>query len=344
MLNDLLYPFLVLGGMGVLFGAGLAIASKVFEVKKDERIPSVRAALPGANCGGCGYPGCDALAEAIVNGDAPINGCPVGGSDTAMVIGGIMGESVGNSEPDVAVVLCNGDCEHAPNRADYYGVKSCTEAMIASGGVKECRYGCMGLGSCVEACQFGALTLGEKGLPVVDVDLCTACGKCKETCPKGIISLLPYDQLVHVNCQSKAKGKVVRNACTSGCIGCRACTKVCDVAAITVTDNLAVIDPDICIQCGKCVEKCPTGAIVMEDRVVVKNESAPVAELSGESAEIKEEVSALDQVPSRDPLEKLDALGSVDSLDKMESHILDKAASEKSEDEAVKVDSKIESL
>ncbi|MEG1432858.1 MULTISPECIES: RnfABCDGE type electron transport complex subunit B [Eubacterium] len=271
MLNDLLIPVLVLGGMGLIFGAGLAIASKVFEVKKDERIPLVRAALPGANCGGCGYPGCDALAEAIVKGDAPANACPVGGPSTAVEVGEIMGESVGNTDPQIACVHCNGDCEHAPTRADYYGIKNCREAMIASGGPKECRFGCMGMGSCVEACQFGALTMGDKSLPIVDPDACTACGQCIAACPKNLINLTPYDQVIHVDCRSTAKGKIVRTACTCGCIGCKACTKVCETGAITVTDNLAHINYDLCTQCGACVEKCPTGAVVKEDRIVKIN-------------------------------------------------------------------------
>ncbi|MEG0377768.1 MAG: RnfABCDGE type electron transport complex subunit B, partial [Eubacterium sp.] len=202
MAMELLIPVLILGVMGLIFGAGLALAAKIFEVKTDERVPLVRAALPGANCGGCGYPGCDALAAAMVKGDAAVNACPVGGAATALNIGDIMGESAGANEPVAACVLCKGDCENAPTRADYYGVRDCREALIANGGIKKCRYGCIGFGTCVNACMFGALSMGENGLPTVDVDKCTACGKCKSICPKGIIDLIPSDQLIHVDCRS----------------------------------------------------------------------------------------------------------------------------------------------
>jgi electron transport complex protein RnfB len=266
MINAILIPVVILGVMGLIFGAGLAVAAKKFEVKQDERIPLVRAELPGANCGGCGYPGCDAMAEAIVKGEAPANGCPVGGAKVAEAVGKILGEEVSEEEPKVASVLCSGDCDHAPRRAEYYGLKDCNEAVIANGGPKDCRFGCIGLGSCVTACMFDALSMGEKGLPVVNIENCTACGKCAATCPKSIIDLIPKSQVIHVNCQSKEKGKIVRSSCSVGCIGCKACTKVCPEEAITVTDNLAKIDYEKCVQCGACVEKCPTGAIVKEIR------------------------------------------------------------------------------
>lgn len=263
-MSDILIPVAILSLMGLIFGGVLAIASKIFEVKTDERVPIVREALPGANCGGCGFPGCDAMAEAIVKGEAPVNGCPVGGAKVAAVVAGIMGESAGEAHPMVACVHCQGDCEHAPKRADYQGLQNCREAMIASGGTKACRFGCMGLGSCVTACSFGAMSMGDKGLPVVDKEKCTACGKCRDACPKGIIDLIPMDQRIHVDCRSKDKGKVVRGVCSTGCIGCKACTKVCPAEAITVEDNLARIDYSKCIQCGACVKKCPTGAIAEE--------------------------------------------------------------------------------
>ncbi|MDO4289450.1 MAG: RnfABCDGE type electron transport complex subunit B, partial [Eubacterium sp.] len=270
MMMELLIPVAVLGVMGLIFGAGLAIASKIFEVKVDERVPLVREALPGANCGGCGFPGCDALAAAIVSGEASVDACPVGGAAVAAAIGKIMGEDAGAQTPKVACVQCKGDCDHAPSMADYFGAMDCREALVANGGVKQCRYGCLGLGTCVKACMFGALSIGDKGLPVVDVEKCVACGKCKTACPRQIIDIIPEDKLIHVDCRSKDKGKIVRQNCEVGCIGCRACTKVCPEEAITVTDNLASIDYDKCVLCGACVEKCPTGAITKEDRIVIQ--------------------------------------------------------------------------
>lgn len=311
MMMELLIPVAVLGAMGLVFGAGLAIASKIFEVKVDERVPKVREALPGANCGGCGFPGCDALASAIVAGEAPADACPVGGAAVAAAIGEIMGTDAGGAVPKIACIQCKGDCEHAANMAEYYGEMDCREALVANGGIKQCRYGCLGLGTCVKACMFGALSIGENGLPVVDVEKCVGCGKCKTACPRGIIDLIPEDQLIHVDCRSKDKGKLVRSNCDVGCIGCRACVKACPEEAVQVEDNLASIDYEKCIQCGACAEKCPTGAITVEDRIVIK-EDAVVLEMEPEdelkedflisdmtsTEEISEEAS--DQTPDQD--------------------------------------------
>lgn len=306
MITQLIIPVVVLGLMGLIFGGGLAVASKVFEVKTDERVPLVREKLPGANCGGCGYPGCDAMAEAIVNGEAPVNGCPVGGAACASAIAEIMGLDAGDAMPMVASVGCKGSCDLAPNRAEYYGIHDCREALIANGGAKQCRFGCLGYGTCVDACVFDAIHIGDKGLPEVDVDACTACGKCRDACPRSIISLIPKDQLIHVDCRSHDKGKLVRANCGTGCIGCKACVKVCEAAAITVDNNLAAIDYTRCVQCGACAEKCPTGAITWEkDRVVTQPlppagddgpkqedmpevpETAPVIDETEEKIEIK---------------------------------------------------------
>lgn len=258
---QILTPVLVLGAMGLIFGIGLALASKVFEVKQDERVPRVRAELPGANCGGCGYPGCDALAEAIVKGEAPLNACPVGGAAVAAKVGEIMGQEVESGARKAARIMCHGTHDVAPQRAQYFGVNDCREALNANGGTKSCRYGCLGYGSCVAACPFDALTLGEDGIPKVDEDKCTACGVCVATCPKSVIDLVPVDKQVTVSCSNHDKGKFVKGVCKTGCIACHMCERVCPTGAVKVVEDVAVIDYDKCISCGLCEEKCPANAI-----------------------------------------------------------------------------------
>jgi RnfABCDGE-type electron transport complex B subunit len=266
MIYDILIPVAVLGVMGLLFGAGLAYASKVFAVEVDPKVPLVREALPGANCGACGYPGCDGFATAVVSGEGPLNGCPVGGSETAEKLAEIMGMSAESGERKVAVVMCKGTTEKAKNNANYYGLNDCREAMIASGGVKACKYGCMGFGTCETVCPFDAIHIGENGLPIVDKEACTSCGKCIEACPKNIITLLPVSQEVYVACSSHDKLKAVKDVCEVGCIACGKCVKKCPFDAITIENNLAVVDPEKCKQCNLCVKECPTNAITEKIR------------------------------------------------------------------------------
>lgn len=261
MLEAILVPVGILGVFGLIFGIGLAIAAKVFEVYEDPRVPLVRAALPGANCGGCGLPGCDALASNIVGGSAAIDACPVGGASCATAIAEIMGMEAGSAVKKVATVICQGTCETAPNRAEYYGAMDCREAMIASGGSKDCRYGCLGYGTCKTVCPFDAIVMGEDGLPKVDPDKCTSCGKCVEACPKSIMTLVPEAQEVIVKCHNLDKGKIARLSCTTACIACGACVKACRFDAITVENNCAKIDYDKCRQCYECVDKCPMNCI-----------------------------------------------------------------------------------
>lgn len=261
MLNAILVPIGILSAFGLLFGIGLAIAARVFEVPEDPRVPMVRAALPGANCGGCGLPGCDALANAIVAEQAAVNACPVGGAECAAAIAGIMGQEAGSGVRKIAAVICQGTCETAPQRAEYYGERDCREAMIASGGAKGCRYGCMGYGTCVSVCSFDAIRIGVDGLPEVDPDKCTSCGQCVEACPKSVMSLVPTVQKIIVKCHNQDKGKRARLTCSTACIGCKTCEKACHFDAITVENNCASIDYDKCRQCYECVEKCPMNCI-----------------------------------------------------------------------------------
>ncbi len=250
---------LVLFIMGVLFALLLGFASKVFAVEVDERIPLVRECLPGANCGGCGYPGCDGLAAAIVAGTAPINGCPVGGAAAAAKIGAVMGVEASTEERKVAHVYCNGGCA-AKDKAKYEGLQDCNAALRVAGGPKECAFGCMGLGSCVKACAFGALEI-VGGVAKVNPDKCVACGKCVATCPKKLIALVPESKKVHVNCMNKDKGAQAMKVCDNACIGCMKCEKTCKFDAIHVEGNVAKIDYTKCKNCKMCAKACPKNAI-----------------------------------------------------------------------------------
>ena len=253
---SIVYAVLVLGVMGLLFGLILAFASKIFAVEVDARIPAVQECLPGANCGGCGYAGCNGLATAIVEGKAPVNGCPVGGAAAAEKIAAVLGVEVTESEKMIAHVHCSGTCENAKNRAQYEGIQDCLGAIRVANGYKECAFACLGLGTCEKACPFGAIHVVD-GVAKVDASKCTACSKCIAACPKHIISLVPEKNAVRVDCSSKAKGKEVMDACSVGCIGCGLCEKTCKFDAIHMEGNLPVIDYDKCKGCQMCAKACP---------------------------------------------------------------------------------------
>lgn len=261
-ISAILAAAVVVGATGLLIGLVLGIANKKFEVEVDEKEIAVREFLPGNNCGGCGYAGCDALASAIAKGEAPVNACPVGGASVAEQISAVMGVSAEAAEKKTAFVKCAGTCDKTERKYNYYGIPDCKEAVMAPGkGEKTCGYGCLGYGSCVKACQFDALHVVD-GAAVVDKDKCVACGKCVAACPKQLIELVPYHAKHLVQCSSKEKGKAVKEACTAGCIGCTLCTKQCGSGAITVEQNLAHIDYSRCTNCGKCAEKCPVKIIL----------------------------------------------------------------------------------
>lgn len=246
---------------GLLIGLLLGLAGEKFKVEVDEKELLVRDVLPGNNCGGCGYAGCDGLAKAIANGEAPVNGCPVGGASIAEQIGEIMGVASGETVKEVAFVKCAGTCDKASSKYNYYGITDCNTAMMTPGeGSKACSYGCLGLGSCVKACPFDAIHI-VNGIAKVDREKCVACGKCVITCPKALIELVPYDAQYLVHCNSLDKGKAVKEKCDTGCIGCGICSKVCSFDAVTVVDNIAHIDQTKCQKCGACASKCPSKVI-----------------------------------------------------------------------------------
>lgn len=260
MVSSILVPVLIIGGMGLIFGVLLGLASKVFAVKEDERIPKILEVLPGANCGGCGFAGCGAYASALCEGGVKTNMCPVGGEAVAEKIAAIMGVQNEVKEKMVARVMCNGSPECAAQKYEFDGPLDCHSAARLGGGEKMCAYGCLGFGSCVSVCKFDALSI-KNGVAYVNIDKCVACGACAEACPKNIIKILPLKSKYTITCKSVEKGAVTRHDCEVGCIGCGICAKTCPKEAITISDNLAVIDPNKCVNCGLCAQKCPRHAI-----------------------------------------------------------------------------------
>lgn len=249
---------LIGGALGLL----LFVASRAFAVKVDPRVEGVLEALPGINCGGCGYPGCSGYAEAVVKAGAAVDLCAPGGPGAAGAIAGIMGVAFEEGERKVSVLACRGTRELAREKYEYHGVADCRAAALVHEGPKACRFGCLGLGSCVPACPFGAIVMGEDGIPHVIEELCTACGKCVTVCPRNLFTLRSEKQTVVVACASHDPGKLVGKACKVGCIGCRRCEKACKFDAIHVVDGLAVIDYEKCKNCAACVKACPRGIIV----------------------------------------------------------------------------------
>lgn len=256
MIKPVLTAVISLGLMGLIFGIILGFAGKVFSVKTDERISKITEALPGANCGACGFTGCAAYADSIVNSGSTVNLCSVGGNHTADNIAEIMNVESGEVERMRAQVMCSGTRDLAKSKFVYHGINDCITAIKIGGGEKECSYGCLGLGTCVKACPFGAIKI-ENGVAVVEYEKCIGCGICASKCPKSIIKLVPYEKEHWVGCLSKDKGPVVRHYCNVGCINCGICVKNCPSDAITINNNVAVIDYEKCTDCGICASKCP---------------------------------------------------------------------------------------
>ena len=260
--KEIVTAAIVVGVIGLIIGILLGIAAKVFHVEVDERELIVRELLPGNNCGGCGFAGCDGLAKAIANGEAEVNGCPVASASIHDEIAKVMGKTATKADRKVAFVKCNGTCDKTEQKYNYFGNADCKQiAITPGGGDKACTYGCTGAGSCVRVCEFDAINI-INGVAVVDEEKCVSCGKCVTECPKNLIELVPAKAKHLVMCNSKDKGKDVNAVCGVGCIACSLCVKACEFDAVHVTDNLAKIDYDKCTNCGKCAEKCPRKIIV----------------------------------------------------------------------------------
>lgn len=252
---------LVVAIVGLVIGIALVAANKKFGGEVDEREAAVREALPGNNCGACGYAGCDAVAAAIASGEARLNTCPICSQDALDKIAAIMGsDNAVKPIPKIAFVRCAGSCDATSEKCNYIGIDDCRAAVLAGISIWECDYGCLGYGSCVKACVFGAIRV-DNGVAIVDPTKCTGCGQCAKACPKGLIELIREDKKVAVRCSNHDRGPEVKKVCSAGCLGCKACTKQCEHSAITVEGNLAHIDYDKCAGCGKCAEKCPAKII-----------------------------------------------------------------------------------
>lgn len=257
------FTLIFLAGIGTIFGLGLAFAAKRFSVKIDPRVEQVKDVLAHAHCGACGYAGCEQYAEAVVNKpDVPPNLCTPAGSKAAEAIALITGKKAEVREPIYSRIMCQGSWSKSTKRFKYEGVRDCRAAVLAGGGDKTCIYGCIGYGTCMRVCPFGAITMSEDHLPVVDMVKCTGCRKCEAACPKKVIEMLPGSKAVLVACHSRDKGVEVRKNCQIGCIACVKCVKICPFDATSISNNLSRIDVNRCRVCGLCVGACPTSAIV----------------------------------------------------------------------------------
>ena len=255
----------VLGGLGLVFGLILAAASRVFAVKEDPRKAKLLEMLPGANCGACGFAGCSAYADAVVEGATVVGVCPVGGQETAEKMAAIMGVSeLATTVRQVAMVRCNGSGS-SRTLYNYEGIPDCLAASrVAAGGPLACGYGCLAFGSCVKVCDFGAIRVKD-GCAQVDKEKCVGCMKCMSACPRGLITLIPYGSDIFIKCLSRDKGVATRAVCDSGCIGCGLCARNCPSGAIRMKDDLALLDYGKCTSCGTCISWCPRHLIHKAD-------------------------------------------------------------------------------
>lgn len=252
---DILIAVAVVAGIGLLIGLILAIASIIMAVPKDEKAEAVLELLPGANCGACGYSGCEGYAKALSRGQAKPGLCSPGGEECTEAIAELLGVE-GETVNRVALVHCMGNCDNTQNKAEFQGIKSCLAASKIGSGITACTYGCLGMGDCVSACLSNAITVCN-GVAVVDTNKCGGCGLCADACPRKLITISPVKEQAVVRCSNHDKGAVAKKACKSACIGCMKCVKMCETGAITVTNFCASIDPEKCTGCGICVENCP---------------------------------------------------------------------------------------
>lgn len=261
---DILFPVLLVSGIGLIAGLILAVASILMAVPKDETAEAILEVLPGANCGACGFSGCSGYAQALAKGEAKPGLCAPGGQECAAQVAAILGTEAGEVERKAAVVACTGSLDVTHDKMIYDGIASCSAAAMVAGGPADCRFGCIGLGDCAAACPYGAIKVCN-GLASIDTSRCKACGMCVAACPRHLIQLHPAKKQAKVLCSNCDKGAATMKVCDMGCIGCMKCVKTCEEGAIKVENFHATVDPEKCIGCGKCAEVCPRHVIQMLD-------------------------------------------------------------------------------
>ncbi len=271
----------IVGGVGLAFGVMIAVAQRAFYVEEDPRVDGVTDLLPGANCGACGFAGCRAFAEAVVNGDVVPAGCTVMGADDREDVAAYLGVDAGEAVKRVARLLCAGGSDVAPYKAVYRGIESCAAAVSVGGGGKACPWGCVGLGDCAVSCTFDAITMGPTGLPMVDPEKCTACNDCVEACPLGLFTILPMDEHLLVQCRNLLDGDAATSVCAVACNACGRCVQDAAPGLIHIRDNLAVIDPARAAEADvAAIARCPTGAITWLDGPQFASLRQPVGSLT----------------------------------------------------------------
>lgn len=258
---QIVIPIITVCVLGIVFALILSVASTVLAVPKDQKEEDIRAMLPGANCGACGFSGCDGYAAALAKGEAKPGLCAPGGAAVAKAVGDYLGVG-GTAEVKVAVVQCLGNDDNCPDKVQYEGIASCAAANLVAGGSSSCAYGCMGIGDCVNACQYGAIQVCN-GAAVVDVTRCVGCTMCAQACPRHLIKMVPKKRQAVNRCSNCDKGAATTKVCKIGCIGCGKCAKVCPKDAITIENFNATVDPEKCVGCGLCTKECPRGCLTL---------------------------------------------------------------------------------
>lgn len=258
-MTSILIAVAVAAVLALIAGLILSVASVVFAVPKDETVEALKEVLPGANCGACGFSGCEGYANAMAHEGAAVGLCSPGGDAVAAATGAILGVD-GTAVKKIAVVRCAGCNDLATHSHHYVGLRSCAAAVGFYNGGKDCAFGCIGYGDCAAACDRNAITL-QNGIAVIDPTQCVGCGVCTKACPKGLIAVKVQNMSLTVKCQNRDKGGVARKVCKAACIGCMKCQKACEQGAVTVANFLASIDPEKCIGCGDCQAACPQGCI-----------------------------------------------------------------------------------
>lgn len=264
-MNTILISGTVAFGIAGVLGVLLGVFKQIFHVEVDPKVSQIREVLPGANCGACGYPGCDGFASAVASGKAKTNGCTVGAAEVASKVSHIMGVDASLTVKNISHLLCQGCYKVSKPKATYVGVKTCAAAKVSINGTKECDWGCIGFGDCAVACPFDAISVTDDGLVEIDPVKCTGCGICVTQCPQHVLKLFPENTkgaLALCSCHNPRKPVIMKN-CKKGCIKCGKCERVCEVKALKLVDGIPKINYSLCTSCAKCAEGCPTKVLTI---------------------------------------------------------------------------------